>query len=59
MFQSGGLGWILVLVGVVLAVLALVVGGATWDLTIAVAVLGLGLVGVGALMVFRARRQNP
>ncbi len=60
MFQQyGALGWVMVTVGVFLIVLGLVLGGATWNTTILIAVLGLVLVGVGAVMAIRARRQSP
>jgi uncharacterized membrane protein HdeD (DUF308 family) len=60
MFQQyGALGWVMVTVGVVLIVLGLVLGGATWNTTILIAVLGIVLVGVGAVMAIRARRQTP
>jgi multisubunit Na+/H+ antiporter MnhG subunit len=49
----------MVTVGVVLIVLGVVMGGATWGTTILIAVLGLVLVGVGAVMVIRARRSAP
>jgi hypothetical protein len=52
------MGWVMVTVGVVLVVLGLVMGGATWGTTILISVFGLVLVGVGALMVIRARRQG-
>lgn len=58
MGQYGALGWVMVTVGVVLVVLGLVLGGATWNTTILIAVLGLALVGVGAVMAIRARRQS-
>jgi uncharacterized membrane protein HdeD (DUF308 family) len=51
------MGWVMVTVGVVLIVLGLVMGGATWNLTILISVFGLVMVGVGALMAIRARRQ--
>jgi uncharacterized membrane protein HdeD (DUF308 family) len=59
MVQSGALGWVMVTVGVVLVVLGVVLGGATWNTTILIAVLGFALVGVGAVMAIRARRQPP
>lgn len=58
MGQYGAMGWVMVTVGVVLVVLGLVMGGATWGTTILISVLGLVLVGVGALMAIRARRQG-
>jgi uncharacterized membrane protein HdeD (DUF308 family) len=58
MGQYGAMGWVMVTVGVVLVVLGLVLGGATWGTTILISVLGLVLVGVGALMAIRARRQG-
>ncbi|HEY7452561.1 MAG TPA: hypothetical protein VIA02_08615 [Candidatus Limnocylindria bacterium] len=57
MGRSGALGWVMVTVGVVLIVLGVVLGGATWGTTIMISVFGLVLVGVGALMAMRARRQ--
>jgi uncharacterized membrane protein HdeD (DUF308 family) len=59
MVQYGALGWVMVTVGVVLIVLGLVLGGATWNTTILIAVLGIVLVGVGAVMAIRARRASP
>lgn len=59
MVQYGAMGWVMVTVGVVLVVLGLVVGGATWNTTILISVFGLVLVGVGAVMAIRARRQGP
>ena len=59
MGQYGALGWVMVTVGVVLIVLGLVLGGATWNTTILIAVLGIVLVGVGAVMAIRARRASP
>jgi uncharacterized membrane protein HdeD (DUF308 family) len=57
MGQFGAMGWVMLTVGVVLIVLGLVLGGATWNLTILISVFGLVLVGVGALMAIRARRE--
>ena len=59
MVQYGAMGWVMVTVGVVLVVLGLVVGGVTWNTTILISVFGLVLVGVGAVMAIRARRQGP
>ena len=59
MVKSGPMGWVMVTVGVFLIVLGLVLGGATWNTTILIAVLGIALVGVGAVMAIRARRQSP
>lgn len=59
MVQSGALGWVMVTIGVVLVVLGVVLGGATWSTTILIAVFGLVLVGVGAVMAIRARRPTP
>ena len=59
MVQYGAMGWVMVTVGVVLVVLGLVVGGATWNTTILISVFGLVLVGVGAVIAIRARRQGP
>jgi uncharacterized membrane protein HdeD (DUF308 family) len=59
MGQYGALGWVMVTVGVVLVVLGVVLGGATWGTTILISVFGLALVGVGALMAIRARRPTP
>lgn len=56
MVQSGPIGWVMVTVGVVLVVLGVVLGGATWGTTILISVFGMVLVGVGALMAMRARR---
>lgn len=58
MGQFGAMGWVMVTVGVFLVVLGLVVGGATWGTTILISVLGLVLVGVGAVMAIRARRAS-
>ena len=58
MVQYGALGWVMVTVGVFLIVLGLVLGGATWNTTILIAVLGIVLVGVGAVMAIRARRAS-
>ena len=49
----------MVTAGVVLVVLGLVLGGATWNTTVLIAVLGFVLVGVGAVMAIRARRPSP
>jgi hypothetical protein len=57
MGQYGAMGWVMVTVGVVLIVLGLVMGGATWNTTILIAVFGFVLVGVGAVMAIRARRE--
>jgi hypothetical protein len=57
MGQFGAMGWVIVTVGVVLIVLGLVAGGATRGTTILISVFGIVLVGVGALMVIRARRE--
>ena len=59
MVQYGAMGWVMVTVGIVLVVLGLVVGGVTWNTTILISVFGLVLVGVGAVMAIRARRQSP
>ena len=59
MVQYGAMGWVMVTVGIVLVVLGLVVGGVTWNTTILISVFGLVLVGVGAVMAIRARRQGP
>jgi hypothetical protein len=59
MGQYGAMGWVMVTVGVVLIVLGLVMGGATWGTTTLISVLGFVLVGVGALMAIRARRPSP
>ena len=59
MVQYGSMGWVMVTVGVALVVLGLVVGGATWNTTILISVFGFVLVGVGAVMAIRARRQGP
>ena len=59
MVQYGALGWVMVTIGVFLVVLGVVLGGATWNTTILIAVLGLVLVGVGAVMAIRARRAQP
>jgi hypothetical protein len=56
MGQFGVMGWVMVTVGIVLIVLGVVLGGATWGTTILISVFGLVLVGVGALMAIRARR---
>jgi hypothetical protein len=58
MVQYGAMGWVMVTVGVFLVVLGLVVGGVTWNATILISVFGLVLVGVGAVMAIRARRQG-
>jgi hypothetical protein len=58
MVQSGPLGWVMVTVGIVLIVLGVVLGGATWGTTILISVFGMVLVGVGALMAMRARRAS-
>lgn len=58
MGQYGAMGWVMVTVGVFLVVLGLVVGGATWGTTILISMLGLVLVGVGAVMAIRARRAS-
>ena len=58
MGQYGAMGWVMVTVGIVLVVLGLVVGGATWGTTILISMLGLVLVGVGAVMAIRARRAS-
>jgi uncharacterized membrane protein HdeD (DUF308 family) len=58
MGQFGALGWVMVTIGVVLVVLGLVLGGATWNTTILIAVFGFVLVGVGAVMAIRARRSK-
>jgi uncharacterized membrane protein HdeD (DUF308 family) len=58
MGQTGVLGWVMVTVGVVVVVLGLVLGGATWGTTILISVFGIVLVGVGALMAIRARREG-
>lgn len=58
MGQYGALGWVMVTIGVVLVVLGLVVGGVTWNTTILISVFGFVLVGVGAVMAIRARRQG-
>ncbi len=58
MGQFGAMGWVMVTVGVVLIVLGLVLGGATWNATILISVLGFALVGVGAVMAIRARRAR-
>jgi uncharacterized membrane protein HdeD (DUF308 family) len=57
MGQFGAMGWVMVTIGVVLVVLGLVLGGATWNTTILISVLGFVLVGVGAVMAIRARRS--
>ena len=57
--RNGALGWVMVTVGAVLVVLGLVLGGASWNTTILIAVLGFVLIGVGAVMAMRARRQSP
>jgi hypothetical protein len=57
MGHFGAMGWVMVTVGIVLIVLGLVAGGATWGTTILISVFGLVLVGVGALMAIRARRE--
>jgi hypothetical protein len=57
MGRFGALGWVMVTVGVVLIVLGVVAGGATWGTTILISVFGLVLVGVGALVAIRARRE--
>jgi uncharacterized membrane protein HdeD (DUF308 family) len=57
--RSGALGWVMVTVGAFLVVLGLVLGGANWNTTVLIAVLGFVLIGVGAVMAMRARRQNP
>lgn len=59
MGQFGALAWVMVTIGVVLIVLGVVLGGATWGTTILIAVLGFVLVGVGAVMAIRARRTSP
>ena len=59
MGQYGAMGWVMVTVGVVLIVLGLVMGRATWGTTTLISVLGFVLVGVGALMAIRARRPSP
>jgi hypothetical protein len=59
MGQFGALGWVMVTVGVVLVVLGVVLGGATWGTTILISVFGFVLVGVGAVMAIRARRTSP
>ena len=59
MVQFGALGWVMVTIGVVLIVLGVVLGGATWGTTILISVFGLVLVGVGAVMAIRARRSSP
>jgi uncharacterized membrane protein HdeD (DUF308 family) len=46
----------MVTVGVVLVVLGVFLGGATWNTTILISVFGFALVGVGAVMAIRARR---
>ncbi len=56
MGQNRALGWVIVTVGAFLIILGLVLGGATWNTTILIAVLGFVLVGVGAVMAMRARR---
>lgn len=56
MARFGALGWVMVTVGVVLVVLGVVLGGATWNTTILISVLGFVLVGVGVVMAMRARR---
>jgi hypothetical protein len=58
MGQFGAMGWVMVTVGVVLVVLGLVMGGVTWGTTVLISVLGLVLVGVGAVMAIRARRAS-
>ena len=58
MGQFGALGWVMVTVGVVLVVLGVVMGGATWNTTILISVFGFVLVGVGVVMALRARRQG-
>jgi uncharacterized membrane protein HdeD (DUF308 family) len=58
MGQYGALGWVMVTVGGFLMVLGLVLGGATWNTTILITVFGFVLVGVGAVMAIRARRQS-
>ena len=58
MGQFGAMGWVMVTVGVVLVVLGVVMGGATWNTTILISVFGFVLVGVGAVMAIRARRQR-
>lgn len=58
MGQFGVMGWAMVTVGVVLVVLGLVMGGATWGTTILISVFGFVLVAVGALMAMRARRAS-
>ena len=58
MGQFGAMGWVMVTVGIVLVVLGVFLGGATWGTTILISVFGLVLVGVGALMVMRARRSS-
>jgi uncharacterized membrane protein HdeD (DUF308 family) len=57
--KNGVLGWVMVTVGAILVVLGLVLGGATWNTTVLIAVLGFVLIGVGAMMAIRARRQSP
>jgi hypothetical protein len=57
MGRFGALGWVMLTVGVVLIVLGVVAGGATWGTTILISVFGLVLVGVGALVAIRARRE--
>jgi uncharacterized membrane protein HdeD (DUF308 family) len=60
MFQrNGALGWVMVTVGAILVVLGIVLGGANWNTTVLIAVLGFVLIGVGAVMAMRARRQSP
>ena len=59
MGQYGAMGWVMVTIGVVLIVLGVVLGGATWGTTILISAFGLVLVGVGALMAIRARRTSP
>ncbi len=58
MVQYGAMGWVMVTVGVFLVVLGLVLGGVTWSSTILISVLGIALVGVGAVMAIRARRSR-
>jgi hypothetical protein len=49
----------MVTVGAFLVVLGLVLGGANWNTTVLIAVLGFVLIGVGAVMAIRARRKSP
>lgn len=49
-------GWALVIIGLVVAVYAFAFGVATWEVTIAIGILGLLVAVAGAFMLVRARR---